>query len=86
MGIKDYLLSIVLYGFLGYLFVLFIKNIHSFIFQLKHPILIGMPIYAVGFLIFSEITKRATDFNVKYTHPVKIVGMISTLSVVIITF
>lgn len=84
MKIKDFALSMLLNGFLGYLWVLFITQIIQIANSLNNTFFVGGLIIIIGSGLFWEIVKRVAPYNeYKFTHPVKITGFISFTIVVV---
>lgn len=84
MNIKEGMLSIVIHAFLGYLWVLFINHTLSIANSMNHMILSSLFLF-VGTLLFGFIANRIAPFhNYKLTHPAKIVGAVSFMTIVLI--
>ena len=82
MKVKEYGLSIVLNAFLGYLWILFINHIVNFANSMNNSFVVGGLIVVLGTVLFFEIVHRVTPFNqYKLTHPIKITGIVSFVSV-----
>ncbi|WHY77334.1 hypothetical protein QNH20_25220 [Neobacillus sp. WH10] len=70
---KDFVLSIFINAFLGYLWILFHNHINS----IDNPLIALIGICS-GTWLFWEIIHRVTPFNeYKNRHPVKIAGFVS---------
>lgn len=83
MKVKDFALSIILNAFLGYLWLLFITHITNVANSMNNPLIVGGTITIIGCLLFYEVFNRVSPFNKhKFTHPVKLSGMISFAVVV----
>ncbi|WP_043929803.1 hypothetical protein [Bacillus sp. EB01] len=81
---KDFVLSIILNAFLGYLWILFVDHIVGIANSMENVFFIGGIIIVIGTFLFFEIVKRITPFNeYKNTHPIKLAGFTSFLLVVI---
>ncbi|PKR77314.1 hypothetical protein CEY16_11305 [Halalkalibacillus sediminis] len=75
---KDFVLSITLYAFLGYLWLLFIDHIGEIANTMDNVLIFGGIIILLGTVLFGEIVRRVTPFNeYKNSHPVKIAGFVS---------
>ncbi|MDT8978461.1 hypothetical protein ABN764_07455 [Paenibacillaceae sp. P-4] len=83
MNIKEAVLSIVIYAFLGYLWVIFVKHINSIANSMNH--ISGGLILFVGALLFWMTVNRISPFNTyKQTHPAKVIGAITFIAIVLI--
>ncbi|RUT28013.1 hypothetical protein EJP77_18530 [Paenibacillus zeisoli] len=81
---KDFMWSIVLNGFLGYLWFLFFQNISELTRMWDH-FLVKALIFIIGTFLFGEIANRVSPLHeYKWTHPIRIVGAASYLLVVLI--
>ncbi|MFD1019474.1 hypothetical protein [Thalassobacillus hwangdonensis] len=75
---KEMGMSIVLNLFLGYLWLLFIDHVVQIANAFNQPFWIGGVVMVVGTLLFGEIFRRMTPFHTyKFTHPVRLAGVIS---------
>lgn len=84
MTTKEVVQSIVIHGFLGYLWVLFITHIVNVANSMDYMIARSLLILA-GTLLFWSIVNRITPFHsYKFTHPAKIAGIISFVLVVLL--
>lgn len=84
MKSKDLFWSIVLNGFLGYLWVLFLRDITELTRMWDHFLAKGV-VFVLGTALFGEIVNRISRLHeYKWTHPVKIVSTASFLLVVLI--
>lgn len=84
MTTKEVVQSIVIHGFLGYLWVLFITHIVNVANSMDYMIARSLLILA-GTFLFWWIVNRITPFHsYKFTHPAKIAGIISLLLVVLL--
>ncbi|MBU9721355.1 MULTISPECIES: hypothetical protein [Bacillaceae] len=82
---KDYLLSAVLFGFMGYLWVLFTNHVFHISDQISFGTFASIILFIIGFLLFGSIIKRLSPLNhFKLNHPVNLVGFASLLIVVAI--
>lgn len=87
MKVQEFVWSIVLYGFLGYLWTLFSDHIVSIANSMDNVLVVGGIILLAGTLLFWEIVKRIAPFNeYKNTHPIKLVGLASFIVVVVVNF
>jgi hypothetical protein len=78
---KEYLTAIILNAFLGYLWVLFAKQMYSMADSMHNAFLGGIIIF-IGTGLFWAIERRILPFQeYKRTHPVRIVGGVSFLTV-----
>jgi hypothetical protein len=83
---QHFILSIILYAFLGYLWILFMQHIYKTAYSM-HNVFFGGLTIIIGTLLFWEIEKRITPFNeYEKNHPVKIIGVVSFLTVVFVNF
>lgn len=83
MKMKEVALSVIIYAFLGYLWVLFSERMVS-IANATGNMLIGGLLLSVGTLLFFAIVNRIAPFhNYKLTHPTRLVGAASFLIVVL---
>ncbi|WCR24837.1 hypothetical protein L3476_15740 [Paenibacillus thiaminolyticus] len=84
MNIREMAQSIVIHGFLGYLWVLFITHIVNVANSMDYMITRSLLILG-GTLLFWWIVNRITPFHsYKFTHPAKIAGIISFVLVVLL--
>ncbi|WP_036704471.1 hypothetical protein [Paenibacillus sp. OSY-SE] len=84
MNIKEWVLSIVIHAFLGYLWVLFVEHVLGLANSMDNMILGGL-ILLLGTYLFWFTVNRITPFNsYKLTHPAKVAGVISFGVVVIV--
>lgn len=78
MNTKEFVLSIILHAFLGYLWILFIDHLVRIAESTDNTFIVGGFIILIGTTLFWEIVKRIAPFNeYKLTHPVKLAGFIS---------
>ncbi|KHF38555.1 hypothetical protein [Halalkalibacter okhensis] len=86
MNKKDYFISVVLHGFIGYLWVLFVSHINNYTSKIENSAFISSGILIfIGIFLFGSIVKRMTPINqYKYNHPVNLVGFVTLLLVVFI--
>ena len=83
MKMKEVALSVIIYAFLGYLWVLFSERMVS-IANATGNMLIGGLLLSVGTLLFFSIVNQIAPFhNYKLTHPTRLVGAASFLIVVL---
>ncbi|EPY09633.1 MULTISPECIES: hypothetical protein [Paenibacillus] len=83
MKMKEIALSVIIYAFLGYLWVLFSERMVS-IANAMGNMLIGGLLLSVGTLLFFAIVNRIAPFhNYKLTHPTRLAGAASFLIVVL---
>lgn len=81
---KELIWSIILNAFLGYLWILFMNNVLTLTQESENFLVKGL-IFILGTYLFAEIVIRNSPYRkYKTTHPVKIVGFASFLSVVIV--
>ncbi|WP_433944955.1 hypothetical protein [Paenibacillus sp. SN-8-1] len=81
---KDLFWSIVLNGFLGYLWVLFLRDITELTRMWDHFLAKGA-VFVLGTALFGEIANRVVPLHeYKWSSPVKIAGIASYLLVVLI--
>jgi hypothetical protein len=81
---KKYLTAIILNAFIGYLWVLFAKQMYS-VADSMHNAFFGWIIIFIGTGLFWTIERRILPFQeYKRTHPVKIVGGVSFLTVIFV--
>ncbi|BFH11955.1 hypothetical protein WJ0W_000203 [Paenibacillus melissococcoides] len=84
MTIKEVVQSIVIHGFLGYLWVLFITHVVNVANSMEYMIA-GSLLILAGALLFWWIVNRITPFHsYKFTHPAKIAGIISFVLVTLL--
>jgi hypothetical protein len=84
---KDYLISIILNAFLGYLWVIFNNHIIKVANSMDNVFVVGGIIIVIGTLLFWEIVRRIAPFNeYKNTHPIKIVGFASFVIVALLLY
>lgn len=85
MKTKDFALAIILNAFLGYLWILFINHIVRIANSMENTFIVGGLIILMGTTLFFEIVRRVTPFNeYKFTHPVKLAGVVSFVAVVVV--
>ncbi|MFZ7825815.1 hypothetical protein [Priestia sp. J2] len=78
MKFKDFLLSIMLNVFLGYLWIFLIQIIFDLVRFKEHPAFFGGTLTILGTLLFGEVIRRTNPFiKYKVNHPVKIAGFIA---------
>lgn len=83
MKMKEGIFSVIIYAFLGYLWVIFMERMVS-IANAMGNMLIGGLLLFIGTLLFSAIVNRIAPFhNYKLTHPTRLVGVASFLIVVL---
>lgn len=81
---KDLFWSIVLNGFLGYLWALFFRDITELT-RIWDHFLAKAIVFVIGTFLFGEISNRVSHLHeYKWTHPVKIVGAASYLFVALL--
>jgi hypothetical protein len=87
MRVKDYLLSIILNGFLGYLWTLFFMHISEIANSMENTLVVGGIVILIGSVLFFEIVRRVSPFQeYKKTHPINVVGTASFVGMMIVLY
>ncbi|PLR76407.1 hypothetical protein CU633_15690 [Bacillus sp. V3-13] len=85
MKVKDICLSIILHGFLGYLFVVFMNHLTKLA-NAMNNFFTGGSLMLAGVMLFGAISDRVAPYHeYKFSHPLKLAGSVSFVLVVIIT-
>lgn len=75
---KELVISVTLFAFLGYLWLIFIEHIVEIANAMDNVLSFGGITIILGSVLFWEIVKRVSPFNeYKFNHPVKIAGFAS---------
>lgn len=83
MKAKLLVLSIVLYLFLGYLWILFIDHVVNVVNTINNTFIIGGIIIVIGTSLFGIIIKGINN-QYEFTQPLKLAGIISFALVVVL--